>query len=244
MEGINKIISLDVNGTIIKSDKNTLKRLDFFKNLFDRWSDDEERAIQINIDPKIYSNLINYLTIPNYVIPEKYYENTVNLMNYYGLDSIYNRRYVISKEFTIRESVTLTFENCVVSDLTMNLHNFNPQIKFEFNENEFMMMHTHNIDTYFEKQFNEKNGVTHLLTLKPIKNTIYSHSSFKLKGFALKLLTNNFKIHINSIQPDTVSKKYQNSIQITHRSIDIITFDEKNNKIENSQHESLSDLKF
>jgi hypothetical protein len=108
-----KIIKINVGGTYFTTTKTTLIMSNFFSRLFDfKGSDEHDKEIFIDRDPKAFKHVLNTLRDSNYVFPEKYkYE-----LEYYGVDisdTDYNKYNDLLHEYNlmINENDKLKEEN-------------------------------------------------------------------------------------------------------------------------------------
>lgn len=107
------MITLKCREKIIEIDKNILKYLPYIENILkyqDKFATNmNDNMLKIYMDPIILTELINFYTMPKYIIPQKYLENTKRLADYMGHEILqttnfmymdgYNQKIDESKEY-------------------------------------------------------------------------------------------------------------------------------------------------
>lgn len=104
-----KLIKLNVRGTSRTVEKSIIEQLDFFKNEMDRWTNNPTKLF-INCDLKTFDHILNFLTVSNYIIPDKYAYNAQIFLDFYS-----------PKKFTIK---TISKNISQKSGLTNNVFVF------------------------------------------------------------------------------------------------------------------------
>jgi len=86
-----EMIIINCAGTVFKTTRSILSKIKFFESHIDNWKKNPQKHIHIDQDPEIFKHILNFLRFPNYIIPNNFIENVINLAEYYGLKIISDR---------------------------------------------------------------------------------------------------------------------------------------------------------
>lgn len=96
-------ITLNVGGKTIMVDKSTIEQLDYFKSKLERWSTEgssNQSDIFVDCDPKLFRHVLNFITIPNCRVPDKYVYNVQMLLDFYS-----PKKFTIKTKDIVRKSI-------------------------------------------------------------------------------------------------------------------------------------------
>jgi hypothetical protein len=74
-------VTLNVGGKNMVTYKSTLDRLEYFKNIFDRWNQTDN--LFVDYDPDLFIHLLNKLRDDNYIMPDN--DNIKSMCEFFGL---------------------------------------------------------------------------------------------------------------------------------------------------------------
>jgi len=78
-----KIITLNIEGQVLKTYSSLLKNFTYFESVIDRWNDNQE-SIFVDCDYNLFKHMLNSMRIPGYIIPKNDRPNVNNLKTYFG----------------------------------------------------------------------------------------------------------------------------------------------------------------
>ena len=122
-------ITLDVCGQIFKTDYNTIKKIPYFRDMFEACGEAPNETLFVNRPPHIFKHILAFIIDPLYPFPKKYAFE----LDFYGIDYKNIKLHDMQQEITseIKNQTQLLYQQQVtINELTQhNLVGLNNKIK-------------------------------------------------------------------------------------------------------------------